>query len=148
MDCSYGFRKKRSCHDAIKALDRYLYSQEKVVMIDLDLKSYFGSIDHDMLIELLKRKIADKRFLRYIQRMLKSGILSESGLRRSDEGVTQGSVCSPVLANVFAHYVLDEWFESTVRAHCRSELSVYRYADDSVPRALNSASAEGGVRCT
>jgi len=132
MDCSYGFRKKRSCHDAIKALDRYLYSQEKVIVIDLDLKNYFGSIDHDILIDFLRRKIADKGFLRYIQRMLKSGILSESGFRRSDEGVTQGSVCSPVLANVFAHYVLDEWLDSTVRRHCRTELSVYRYADDVV----------------
>lgn len=132
LDCSYGFRRDCSCHDAVKALRKYLYHQEKAVVIDLDLKNYFGSIDHDMLIEILSRKITDKRFLRHIQRMLKSGILSDQGFRRSDEGVTQGSVCSPVLANIFAHYVLDEWLDSTVRAHCRSPISIYRYADDVV----------------
>ena len=129
---SYGFRPKRSCHDAIKALDKHLYNQEKVVVIDLDLKNYFGSIDHDLLIELLRRKISDKRFLRYIQRMLKSGILSEGNFRRTDEGVAQGSVCSPILANLFAHYVLDEWLEGAVKLHCRSKVSFYRYADDVV----------------
>jgi len=102
------------------------------VVIDLDLKNYFGSIDHDLLLGLLRRKISDNRFLRYIQRMLKSGILNEGNFRRTDEGVTQGSVCSPVLANIFAHYVLDEWLEGTVRPHCRSELGVFRYADDVV----------------
>ena len=132
LDCSYGFRPKRSCHDAIKALDRHLYSQERVVVIDLDLKNYFGSIDHAQLIEFMRRKISDKRFLSYLQRMLKSGILSEGNFRRTDEGVTQGSVCSPVLANIFAHYVLDDWLDSTVRQHCRSELAVFRYADDVV----------------
>jgi len=132
LECSYGFRPKRSCHDAIRALNRHLYNQEKVVVIDLDLKNYFGSIDHDLLIELLRRKISDKRFLRYIQRMLKSGILSEGSFRRTDEGVAQGNVCSPVLANIFAHYVLDEWLDGTVREHCRSELGVFRYADDVV----------------
>ena len=132
LDCSYGFRPKRSCHDAIRALDSHLYKQEKVVVIDLDLKNYFGSIDHDLLLGLLRRKISDNRFLRYIQRMLKSGILNEGNFRRTDEGVTQGSVCSPVLANIFAHYVLDEWLEGTVRPHCRSELGVFRYADDVV----------------
>jgi len=131
-ECSYGFRPKRSCHDAIKALDKHLYKQEKVVVIDLDLKNYFGSIDHEILIKFLRRKITDERFLRYIQRMLKCGILNEGCFRRNDEGVTQGSVCSPILANVFAHYVLDEWLEGTVQSHCASELAVFRYADDVV----------------
>ena len=129
---SYGFRPRRSCHDAVKALHQHLYNHSTKVVIDLDLSNYFGSIDHEQLIRFLQKKISDRRFLRYIRRMLKCGILGDAGFRRSDEGVTQGSVCSPVLANIFAHYVLDDWFESTVKEHCREEVALFRYADDAV----------------
>ena len=131
-DVSYGFRRNRSCHDAVKGLHKHLYHHSTRVVIDLDLSNYFGSIDHDQLLMFLQKKIGDKRFLRYIQRMLKSGVLGDAGFRRSEEGVTQGSVCSPILANVFAHYVLDDWFENTVKEHCRNEVALFRYADDAV----------------
>ena len=131
-DNSYGFRPKRSCHDAVKALHQHLFSHNTKVVIDLDLSNYFGSIDHEQLMELLQKKISDRRFLRYIRRMLTCGILGEAGFRRNEEGVTQGSVCSPVLANIFAHYVLDDWFQTTVKEHCRDEVALFRYADDAV----------------
>ena len=83
---SYGFRPKRSCHDAIKALHQHLYSHSIKVVIDLDLSNYFGSIDHEHLMVLLEQKISDRRFLRYIRRMLTCGILGDTGFRRSDEG--------------------------------------------------------------
>lgn len=131
-DLSYGFRPGRSCHDAIKGLRSYLYEQPVQEVIDLDLSNYFGSIDHELLMEILSEKIQDKRFLRYIKRLLKAGILDAGNFIRSDEGVPQGSVCSPVLANIFAHKVLDDWFEQTVKQHCKGKVALFRYADDAV----------------
>jgi group II intron reverse transcriptase/maturase len=132
LKSSFGFRPNRSCHDAIKALRSYLYSNPVRVVIDLDISNYFGTIDHGYLMEILSGKIRDKRFLRYIRRMFKAGILSEGELIVSDEGVPQGSVCSPVLANIYAHYVLDEWFDGTVKRYCGGKVEIFRYADDAV----------------
>lgn len=129
---SFGFRPKRSCHDAVKDLRSYLYKEPVREIIDMDLSNYFGTINHDLLMGLLSEKIQDQRFLRYIKRMLKAGILDDGNFTVSDEGVPQGSVCSPVLANIFAHYALDEWFESTVQKHCRGKVALFRYADDAV----------------
>lgn len=130
LECSYGFRSGRSCHDAIKALRNHLYWSPVQVVIDVDLANFFGTIDHPLLMEILEKKIKDRRFLRYIQRMFRSGVLSDGELRVSDEGVPQGSICSPVLANIMAHYVIDQWFEETVKPRCRSEVKLFRYADD------------------
>lgn len=141
-DCSYGFRPKLGCHDAIKALRSHLYSQPVRKIIDLDLSNYFGTIDHELLMEQLSNKIQDKRFLRYIQRMFKSGILSNGELTVSDEGVPQGSVCSPIIANIYAHYALDDWFNRTVKNHCKGGVEIFRYADDAVICCENAKDAE------
>lgn len=132
LECSYGFRPKRGCHKAIKALSNHLYHHPVKVVMDLDLSNYFGSIDHGILMSFLEEKIQDQRFLRYMRRMLKAGVLSEGELTLSDEGVPQGSICSPILANLFAHKVLDEWFEQTVKARCKGKVALFRYADDAV----------------
>lgn len=132
LDCSYGFRPGRGCHDAIEDLHQYLYKNEVQTVIDVDLASYFDSIDHQHLQTFLEKKINDKVFMRYVTRMLKAGVLTEGELRISDEGVPQGSICSPILANIFAHYVIDEWFQDTVKKHCRGKVEMFRYADDIV----------------
>jgi len=139
---SYGFRPKIGCHDAIKALRKHLFSQSVRKVIDLDLSNYFGTIDHELLMEQLSNKIQDKRFLRYIQRMFKAGILSNGELTVSDEGVPQGSVCSPILANIYAHYALDDWFNRTVKNHCKGSVEIFRYADDAVICCENAKDAE------
>lgn len=139
---SYGFRPKLGCHDALKALRRHLYSQSVRKVIDLDLSNYFGTIDHELLMEQLSNKIQDKRFLRYIHRMFKAGILSDGELTVSDEGVPQGSICSPVLANIYAHYVLDDWFNRTVKSHGKGNVEIFRYADDAVICCENAKDAE------
>ena len=132
LDCSYGFRPGRGCHDAIRALHHHLYRNEVQIVIDIDLSGYFDSIDHEHLLAFLRMKIQDERFLRYVSRMFKAGVLSEGELAVSEEGVPQGSICSPILANVFAHYVIDEWFEDVVKQHCAGKVELYRYADDGV----------------
>ena len=132
LDCSFGFRPKRGCHDAIRALRTHLYREPVRVIIDLDLHNFFGTINHELLMKVIAEKVQDPRLLRYLRRMLKAGILSDGELTISDEGVPQGSVCSPILANIFAHHVLDHWFEDTVKHCCRGKVALFRYADDAV----------------
>jgi len=139
LDWSYGFRPKRGCHDAVKDLYKHLYTEEVEVIIDVDLANFFGTIDHGLLKELLSRKIKDTKFMRYISRMLKAGILTEGELTMSDEGVPQGSLCSPICSNIVAHYVIDEWLEDTVKPLMKGNLKAYRYADDRVPRTQAKA---------
>lgn len=130
LNCSYGFRPGRGCHDAIRALHQHLYSQPVSTVLDVDLADYFGSIGIEQLVNILRPKIGDDRFLRYVVRMMKSGILVNGELITSEEGVPQGSPVSPVLANIFAHYVIDEWFENVVKLHCKGKVALFRYADD------------------
>jgi len=132
LDCSYGFRPGKGCHDAIKGLQHHLYDSEIQTIIDIDLKNFFGTIDHEILEDILKEKIKDTKFMRYINRMFKAGVLSEGDLRKSDEGVPQGSICSPVLANIFAHYAIDMWIEEMVKPNCKGNVRLFRYADDAV----------------
>ena len=131
-ECSFGFRSGRSCHTAIKALFRHLGVESCERIIDVDLKNYFGLIQHNILLEFLRRKINDERFIRYVARMLKAGILKDGRFEVSDEGSPQGNICSPVLSNIYAHYVLDVWLEDVVPAHTRSTVVSFRYADDQV----------------
>ncbi|MDR3491870.1 MAG: group II intron reverse transcriptase/maturase [Gammaproteobacteria bacterium] len=129
---SYGFRPGKSCHDAIEALHAYLSTHEVEKVIDVDLSNYFGSISHHEVINIISKKISDPRLIRYLIRMFKSGVLTEGELIVSDEGVPQGSGCSPIIANIFAHEVIDEWLEKTVKAHCAGKVKMVRYADDIV----------------
>lgn len=131
LDCSHGFRPGRSCHTAIKSLHAHLFRNPIQTVIDIDLKNFFGTIDHKMMEEILKEKIKDVRLIRYINRMFKSGVLAEGDLRISEEGVTQGSICSPVLSNIFAHHALDMWIEM-IRPYCRGTVHLFRYADDAI----------------
>ena len=95
-------------------------------MIDIDLKNFFGTIDHELLESLLKEKIGDPKFMRYINRMFKSGVLLEGELKVSEEGVPQGSICSPILSNIFAHYAIDTWIEEMVKPSCNGSSPNFR----------------------
>jgi len=132
LDCSYGFRPKRGCHDVIKGLRTYLDKEEVETVLDIDLSNFFGSIDHQMMLDTLRMKIKDKKFLRYVSRLLKAGILSNGELRVNEEGTVQGSCTSPVLANIVAHYVIDTWLEETVAPLMNGPIRAFRYADDLV----------------
>ena len=132
LDCSHGFRPGRSCHTVIKSLRDYLGRNEIETVIDIDLKNFFGTIDHKILEEMLREKIKDDRFIRYIIRMFKAGVLGKDDLRVGDEGVPQGSLCSPILANIYAHYALDIWVEEIIQPHCSGKVKLFRYADDAI----------------
>jgi group II intron reverse transcriptase/maturase len=132
LESSFGFREGLGCHDAIRALENHLMENEVETVIDIDLANFFGTIDRKILLEILKDKIGDKKFLRYIVRMFKAGILADGELRVSEEGVVQGSIASPILSNIFAHVVIDEWFEEVVKKHCKGTISLFRYCDDAV----------------
>jgi RNA-directed DNA polymerase len=132
LNCSYGFRPGRSCHNAIKDLQNHLYAHDIQTVIDIDLKNYFGTIDHKLLEEILRRKIKDPIIMRYIIRMFKAGVLDKYDLTISDEGVPQGSVCSPILSNIFAHYAIDLYILERVKPKCKGRVELFRYADDAV----------------
>lgn len=131
-ECSYGFRPGRSCHTAIKSLYEYLYRNRNAVVIDVDLKNYFGSLNHEKLLDALRQKIKDDKFMRYVVRMLKAGILSDGELKKTEEGSPQGSIVSPILSNIYGHYAIDCWFEKVMKKEIQGKAEMFRYADDIV----------------
>jgi len=133
---SFGFRPGRSCHDAMKSLYKYLNEMIEGVVIDIDLSNFFGTINHRKLIQILEMKIQDKTFIRYIVRMLRAGVLAKGELRKDDNGSPQGSICSPILANIFAHYCIDQWVKHEIPRYLHGNIHIVRYADDTVIIAI------------
>lgn len=143
---SFGFRPKRSCHQAISYLDMMLHRKKTNYIVDLDIKGFFENIDHEWLIKFLEYRIKDKVYIRYIKRFLKSGILEQGKLLQSDKGTPQGGIISPVLGNIYLHFVIDEWFEKRVIKQCRGYAGMVRYADDVVACFENKEEAEKFLR--
>jgi group II intron reverse transcriptase/maturase len=131
-DFSYGFRPGRGCHDALDALAVAIQRKKVNWILDADIKSCFDSIAHDILIECLEQRIADPRILRLIRMWLKAGAIEKGSWFNTDLGVQQGGVISPLLANVFLHYVLDQWVVRWRAKTARGEVNIVRYADDFV----------------
>jgi len=130
LDCSYGFRPKRSPHDAVRALDRIVHRGEVSWILEADLVSFFDSLDRKKLKEMLGVRVADGSLLRLIGKCLHVGVLDGVELSTSESGTAQGSVLSPLLGNVYLHYVLDLWFEQEVKSRLRGRATLIRYADD------------------
>jgi len=128
---SFGFREAHDCHMAIKHLDKILMGKTSWV-VDADIKGFFDNVDHEWMIKFLEHEIADKNLLRYIKRFLKAGIMEAGQFTETDSGVPQGGLCSPIMANVYLHYVLDMWFEIRVKKASKGMAEMVRYADDFV----------------
>lgn len=143
MDCSYGYRPGRGCHDALRALGQTIQHKKVNWIVEADIRGFFDHVNHEWLLKFLELRIGDPRILRLIQRMLKAGVMEDGLVRASEEGTPQGAVVSPLLSNVYLHYVLDLWFERRVRRQCRGEAYLFRYADDFVVCFQFKEEAEG-----
>jgi group II intron reverse transcriptase/maturase len=129
---SYGFRPKRGCHDALKALNSTLRNRPINHIVDADIKGYFDNVDHKWLMKFLGRRIADPNFLRLIGRFLRADVVEDGKRIRTPKGTPQGGILSPVLSNIYLHYVLDLWFENDVKPRLKGASFQNRYADDFV----------------
>lgn len=132
LDCSYGFRPGRSAHDAVKYIHGTVMSKKVNYVLEADIKGFFDNVDHEWMMRFLEHDIQDPNFLRYVKRFLKAGVMEGTELKESDRGTPQGGLISPVLANVYLHYVLDLWFEKGIKKKLRGEAYYVRYADDFV----------------
>lgn len=130
LDCSYGFRPNRSCHQAIREINQRIMINRVNYILDCDIKGFFDNVDHKWLMKFLEHDIKDKDFLRYVNRFLISGYMEEMKYYETEKGVPQGGLISPVLANVYLHYVLDLYFEKYIRPNLKGEAYLVRYADD------------------
>ena len=129
-DTSYGFRPARSCHQALSALGFNIAVKKVNWVSDADIKGFFDNVCHERLFELLQIRISDPKMLCLIRRFLNAGVLIEGQRFDTEEGVPQGASLSPLLANVYLHYVLDQWFEREVKPRLHGEAYLIRYADD------------------
>ncbi|QJD83401.1 group II intron reverse transcriptase/maturase [Cohnella herbarum] len=132
MDFSYGFRPNRSMHDALKKLTEVIQYGKISYVVDADIRGFFNHVDHEWLMKFLELRIADPNIQRLVRRMLKAGIEEGGEFEPTEEGTPQGSVVSPILANVYLHYVLDTWFTVTVKKQCKGQAEIVRFADDFV----------------
>jgi group II intron reverse transcriptase/maturase len=128
---SYGFRRGRSQHDALDALSVAITSKKVNWILDADIEGFFDAIDHSWLIKFLEHRIGDRRILRLIRKWLHAGVIEEGNWSKTTEGSPQGSVISPLLSNVYLHYVFDLWIQWW-RKQCRGDVVIVRYADDFV----------------
>ncbi|MDQ7061862.1 MAG: group II intron reverse transcriptase/maturase [Sulfurimonas sp.] len=132
LDCSYGCRPKRNTHQALNQIDTTIMSKPVNHIVEADIKGFFDNVNHNMLIEFLNIRIKDSSLIFLIKRFLKAGYIDDNLLIKTDVGTPQGSIFSPLLANIFLHYVLDTWFEKEVKTHIRGYCELVRYADDFV----------------
>jgi RNA-directed DNA polymerase len=132
MDFSYGFRKGKNAHQAVKYLNEFMMRSKLNYVVDADIKGFFDNVNHEWLIKFLENDIEDKRFIRYVKRFLIAGVMENGTYIESDRGTPQGGLISPVLANVYLHYVLDLWFEKSIKKNYKGQVQMIRYADDFV----------------
>jgi RNA-directed DNA polymerase len=143
LRCSYGYRPNIGALEAVDTLTIKLQFGQYAWVVEADIKKFFDTIDHDWMVRMLAERIDDGALLRLIRKWLKAGVLDTDGMvLHPATGTPQGGTVSPVLANVFLHYVLDIWFEKVVKQHCRGEACLIRYADDFVCAFEDQADAE------
>lgn len=158
LDASYGYRPRRSAHDALRTLRGHLIAGKVMHIHEADITSYFDRVNHEWLERMVAHRIADRSILHLVHRWLRAGVLKSGVVVRSETGVPQGGPISPILANIYLHYVLDLWFENVVTGRCRGEAKLVRFADDFVAcfqyegdvqrygRALKERMAKFGLR--
>ena len=139
---SYGFRPGRSQHDALDALMVGMQRRKVNWILDADYRSFFDTVSHEWLVRFLEHRIGDQRLIRLIRKWLKAGVLEDGVIVESEVGTPQGATVSPLLANVYLHYVFDLWAQQWRNRQARGEMIVVRYADDSVVGFEHEADAK------
>jgi RNA-directed DNA polymerase len=132
LDCSYGFRPRRSAHQALRTLRCTLVTKKVRHLYEADIRGYFNHINHQWLMRMVAHRIADGVILRLIGKWLRAGVMQDGVVIRTEAGTPQGGPLSPLLANVYLHFVLDLWFEKKFRQWCQGEAYLTRFADDFV----------------
>ena len=127
-----GFRPNRSCHMALRKLNDMIERQKTSYILDADIKGFFDHIDHEWAVKFVESRIKDPNIIRLVRRMLKAGVMKNYQYEATEEGSGQGSVCSPVVANIYMHYVLLWWFHEVVKPSLRGYAGIVVYADDFV----------------
>ena len=138
---SYGFRPGRSQHDALDALIVGISSRKVNFILDADIRSFFTEVSQEWVVRFLEHRIGDKRILRLVQKWLRAGVLEDGAVTIEEKGTGQGSVISPLLANVYLHYVFDLWAERWRRREATGDMIMVRYADDIVVGFQHEADA-------
>lgn len=131
-DESFGFRPNRSCHQAVREIIEMVQYRKTNYVVEADIRGFFDNVDHEWLIKMLEHDIADRKFIEIITKFLKAGIMENGRYLDSERGTPQGNGASPVLANIYLHYVLDNWFDVIVKGQCGGECYLIRYCDDFV----------------
>jgi retron-type reverse transcriptase len=129
LDCSHGFRPGRGCHTAIKSLDECMMKRPMNFVVEVDIRKFFDNVSHHWLQRCLEEKIADPNMLWIVRKLLKAGVLESGGvLEASEVGTPQGGIVSPLLSNIYLHYVLDLWFEKVFKRSSQNFMQLTRYA--------------------
>ena len=120
-DFSYGFRENRSCHQAINKIDKTIMKEKVNYIVESDIKGFFDHVNHDILLRMLKTVIKDRDFIELVRRFLKAGYMKNDEFNETEEGTPQGGVISPILANLYLHVVLDNWFVNEFKNLCKAK---------------------------
>lgn len=132
MNCSYGFRPNKSCHQAVKALREEVVLKPINYIVEVDIRKFFDNVQHDWLMKFLSERISDPNLLGLVKRFLKSGAVESGCYKSTEQGTPQGGIISPLLANIYLHYVLDLWFEKKFKPQSKGMMKLIRYCDDFV----------------
>ncbi len=145
LNCSYGFRPGRGQHQALDEVGRVLCTQPTSWILEIDITAYFDSIVREQLMGMIGKRVSDGSVLQLIRKWIKVGVIEEGQLLVSETGTGQGQTISPLLANIYLHYVLDEWFEEVVKPRLRGVAHEIRFADDGLLRFQYREDAAGGI---
>jgi group II intron reverse transcriptase/maturase len=141
LDCSFGFRPRRSAHQALDTLQNQSVCMAGGWVLEIDIRKFFDTLDHKHIRELLRRRVLDGVLLRLIGKWLNAGVLEDGGITYPDSGSPQGGVISPILANIYLHEVLDVWFDREAKPRLSGKAHLVRYADDAVLLFANEQDA-------
>lgn len=142
LNCSYGYRPRRGAHQAINRLDKAIMAKPITAIVEVDIRKFFDELQHYWLMRGLEVRVKDPNLLLLIRRFLKAGIMEEGRLMRNETGTPQGGVISPLLANIYLHYILDEWFAVRFKSKAKGYVELVRYCDDFVVACERMKDAE------